>query len=105
MSEPAAEAEAGEHPSTLRLPRLEWIPALLIAASLLPRILLWFRRDFNHDDFAFAWGTWMRSNGARSGVDLYGYGFVFLLAEIARPLFRAFTESFIALDVMRFLVL
>ena len=80
---------------------IEWLPAILIAASLLPRVALWFRRDFNHDDFAFGWGTW---NYARGGGG-YTYGFVFLLTEILKPLFLLFPESFVPLDIARLFVL
>ena len=84
------------------LPRgIEWLPAALIAASLLPRIASWFRRDYNHDDFAFGWGTWNYAKGGRG----YGYGFVFLLTEVLKPLFLWFPESFFPIDVARFLVL
>ena len=80
---------------------IEWLPAIVIAASLLPRIALWFRRDYNHDDFAFGYGTWNYGRGGEG----YGYGFVFLLTEIMKPLFRIFPESFLPLDIARVLVL
>ena len=97
-------AGAGKTSGSLRrlIPRgIEWVPAVFIAASLLPRVLLWFRRDYNHDDFAFGWGTWAYSRGGAG----YGYGFVFLLTEVLKPLFRTFPESFLPLDIARFLVL
>ncbi len=84
------------------LPRgAEWLPTLLIGASLLLRVVFWFRRDYNHDDFAFGWGTWAYARGAGG----YGYGYVFLLQELLKKLFLWFPESFLSLDIARALVL
>jgi len=100
------DAPAGGTPRHRFLPEgLEWLPAILLAASWIPRIAFWLRRDYNHDDLGFAWGTWQRAMGARVGVDLYGYGFVFLFTEILKPLFRWFPESFFPLDFARCIIL
>jgi hypothetical protein len=85
----------------LRPRGVEWIPALLIAASLVPRIAVWFRRDYNHDDFAFGWASWAYALG-RGG---WGYGYIFPLQEFLKGLFVLFPESFFPLDFARVLVL
>ncbi len=98
----SAEGSATASPGRFDFPKgSEWFPALLIAASLLPRVALWFRRDYNHDDFAFGFTSWSyaRNGGAA------GYGYVFLLQELLKHLFLIFPESFLALDFARILVL
>lgn len=82
-----------------------FLPGTVLAASLVLRIAFWFRRDYNHDDFAFAYGAWLRGLGSHPGVNAFGFGFIFPLTEAFAPLFRWFPESFLPLDVARAMML
>ncbi|HEX7139370.1 MAG TPA: hypothetical protein VF219_16065 [Vicinamibacterales bacterium] len=67
-------------------------------------VATWFRRDFNHDDFFFAYSSWLRASGGKPFRDYYLYGFT-VQSEIGAPLFRWFPESFAPLHIARTAVL
>jgi hypothetical protein len=67
-------------------------------------LLTWFRREYNHDDFFFAYSAWLRAVHAVPFRDYYLNGFT-VQAEIAAPLFRFFPQSFIPLHIARLAIL
>lgn len=64
----------------------------------------WFRREFNHDDFFFAYTAWLRAVDAVPFRDYYLNTFT-ILSELAAPLFRYFPYSFVPLHVARAVIL
>lgn len=79
------------------------LPASILGASLALRAAIWFRRGYNHDDFYFAYLSWIRSTGAVPARDFYVPNF-HAFAELWSPLFRVFPESFTPLVLARGLV-
>src|SRR5262249_29599685 len=80
------------------------IPLLTLAIRIALHLVTWFRRDYHHDDFYIAYVTWLRSVGAKPGVDFQ----VFLynpLEEFLWPLFKLFPESFLPLEIAKGLIL
>lgn len=80
------------------------IPLMSLAASLLVRVAFWFRRAYNHDDFYFAYFSWIRSTAASPGHDFYVPNFT-PLVELSAPLFRLTSDSFAPLDIARGVIL
>jgi hypothetical protein len=79
-------------------------PAATLVAWAFLRIGTWFGRDYTHDDFYFAYLSWLRAVKARPGVDVD----VFLytpLVELFSPFFRLWPESFLPLDLGRAFIL
>lgn len=77
--------------------------AALVAWAFL-RIGTWFGRDYTHDDFYFAYLSWLRAIKARPGVDTDALVYT-PLAEFFAPVFRAWPESFLPLDFGRAFIL
>ncbi len=78
------------------------VAALLAWAFL--RIGTWFGRDYTHDDFYFAYLSWLRAIRARPGVDTDALVYT-PLVELFAPAFRAWPESFLPLDLARAFIL
>src|SRR6185369_6613968 len=78
-------------------------PAIVLGASLVLRAFSWFGRGYNHDDFYFAYLSWIRSTGAAPVRDFFVPNFN-VLAELWSPLFRAFPLSFAPLVLARVLI-
>lgn len=72
--------------------------AVLLAA--VPLALFWFSREYTHDDFYLAYLAWIRSTLLVAGSDYIVPNFT-PLAEFSAPIFRAFRESFVPLDLLR----
>jgi hypothetical protein len=88
-----------------RAPRwLLSIPALALGARVAIHLATWFSRDFNRDDFYLAYVTWLRAIGARPGVDFYVFNYN-PLEEFFWPLFRAYPQSLVPLEVGKAIVL
>jgi hypothetical protein len=79
-------------------------PIAALAAWAILRIGTWFGRDYTHDDFYFAYASWLRAIKARPGVDTDGALYT-PLVELFAPAFRAWPESFFALDLGRAFIL
>jgi hypothetical protein len=85
--------------------RLLKIAAAIVAGvSVAIRTAFWFRRGYNHDDFYFAFLSWLRSTPLVPGRDYYVPNFN-VFTELWAPLFRWFPDSFAPLDAARALVL
>ena len=71
--------------------RTEWLklvfPLTAVAASGIVRAVSWPQRAYNHDDFYFAYLSWLRSTPAVPGRDYYVPNFN-PFAELWSPLFR-----------------
>jgi hypothetical protein len=79
-------------------------PIVALGAWAVLRIGTWFSREYTHDDFYFAYLSWLRAVRARPGVD----GDVLLytpLVELFSPFFRLWPESFLSLDLGRAFIL
>ncbi|HTS02458.1 MAG TPA: hypothetical protein VMN04_08040, partial [Thermoanaerobaculia bacterium] len=96
MSAPSAERET---PAWAAL-----FPALALAVWLAQQLRTWFVRDFTHDDFYFAYLSWLRAVRARPGVDVDALLYT-PLVEIFGPVFRLRPESFLGLYAGRALIL
>jgi hypothetical protein len=77
---------------------------IVVAASILIRTLFWFRRGYNHDDFYFAYLSWLRSTSLVPWRDYYVPNFN-AFTELWAPLFQWFPDSFVPLDAARALIL
>jgi len=79
-------------------------PVAAIGAWAVLRIGTWFGRDYTHDDFYFAYLSWLRAVKARPGVDVDVLLYTPLI-ELFSPFFRLWPESFLPLDLARALIL
>lgn len=79
-------------------------PAATLVAWAFLRIGTWFGRDYTHDDFYFAYLSWLRAVKARPGVDVDVLLYT-PLVELFSPFFRLWPETFRALDLGRALIL
>lgn len=79
-------------------------PAAALGAWAFLRIGTWFGRDYTHDDFYFAYLSWLRAIKAHPGVDTDALVYT-PLVEFFAPVFRAWPESFLPLDIGRAFIL
>ena len=80
------------------------LPVAALAAWAVLRIGTWFGRDYTHDDFYFAYMSWLRAVRARPGVDADAILYT-PLAGFFSPFFRLWPESFLPLDLGRAFIL
>lgn len=80
------------------------VPAAAVAIAATVMAAFWFRRAFQHDDFFFAYLSWMRTTGAAPVRD-YAVPSFAPFAEIFTPLFARLPESLVPLDVARGIIL
>jgi len=78
---------------------MEIISASALGISVVIRLLVTWRRPLGHDDFFWAYTSWLRSGDGIPNVDYYLPNFTPL--EIAAPLFRAFPESLVPIHMAR----
>jgi len=79
---------------------LRAVPFILLGAVTLWVLATWFRREYNHDDFFFAYFSWLQTTDLVPFRDYFVPSFA-VLPQLASPLFRIFGESFIPVDVAR----
>jgi hypothetical protein len=88
-------AEAVQPHSRLRL-----LPFILLLVASIWALATWFHREYTHDDFFFAYFSWVQTTDLVPFRDYYVPSFA-VLPQIAEPLFRWFPDSFVPLDVAR----
>ncbi|MCM3876637.1 MAG: hypothetical protein NEA02_09475, partial [Thermoanaerobaculia bacterium] len=79
-------------------------PAATLVTWAFLRIGTWFGRDYTHDDFYFAYLSWLRAIRARPGMDTDALLYT-PLVEFFAPVFRAWPESFLPMDLGRAFIL
>ena len=83
---------------------LRAVPLLLLGITTVWAVATWFRREYNHDDFFFAYFSWIQTTGLAPFRDYYVPNFA-VLPQLAAPLFRFFPESFLPIDLVRVAIL
>ena len=94
-----SEATASERRSVLYA-----VPFILLGAVSLWALATWFRREYNHDDFFFAYLSWIQTTHLVPVRDYFVPAFA-VLPQLAAPIFRLFPESFLPLDLARIAIL